>query len=150
MSPTTFQKQTKVRFHRLVKDNPMLDLESMSIKDIAEVCKEPQVLVWLKDDTFRAWFKDSKVLVDKVALGAEQAVDKLLQIINATEVGPNKAVTISNQLTAAKALLNMAGVAAPSKSEVKVSADQLPQDEKKLREYIKNNAAKLKVLEKVK
>ena len=144
---TTEQKAAKAKFWNRVKDNPMRDAASMSDADIADIIGDITVKLWLRDAKFKAWFLDDKILHDLLTLGAEAAVKRLIAIVNETDVGPREAVSTSSQVAAAKILLDFAGMSPIKKTETTIKADDLPNDEKALREYIERNAKKLRVLD---
>lgn len=141
------QKRTKIQFWRKVSDNPLVEPKNLSNAEIAEIAQEPQLKLWLANEEFRAWFMDDKALEDLLQLGAESAVERLISIVNETNVGPREAVSSSSQVAAAKILLDFAGLAPAKKTETTIKADQLPNDEAELRKYIEANAKKLKVLD---
>ena len=143
------QKRAKIQFWRKVEDNPLIDASNLSNANIAEIVGDINVKLWLADPEFKAWFLDDKSLDDLLQLGAESAVERLISIVNETNVGPREAVSSSSQVAAAKILLDFAGMSPVKKTETTLKADQLPDDEKKLREYIETNAKKLKVIKAV-
>jgi hypothetical protein len=143
------KREAKIKFWRKVQDNPLIDPSNVTPAEAAEIAGEPQLKIWLKDDSYRVWFFDDKALDNLLEMGAEAAVSRLIQIVNESNVGPREAVSASSQVAAAKALMEYY-LSKPSPKDAKVNAEDLPDDEKALREYIERNAKKLRVLEDVK
>jgi len=146
MKPSDNQKKAKVKLWNRCKDSPLLDPAHMTDRELVDIVGDTSLYEWLKDEEFRGWFLDSKVLDDMISLGAEAAVARLIKIVNEQVVGPRESVSSSSQVAAAKLLLEYAGMMPVKKTETVVKADQLPNDEKALRDYIEKNARKLKVL----
>ena len=149
-TPTKTQLLAKAKFWRAVDGNPLLgSVDDIPIPEVCRLAGTKSIILWAKEqEGFREWFKDSENIKDRISVGAEQAIDKLVHIINATaESGPGAVVTTGNQLTAAKLLLDFSGHKPADKQAIKVTADQLPDDERALRKYIAKNAEKLKVIE---
>ena len=141
------QRQLKAKFWNRVGNNPLIDPQSMSDADIADLVGSAEVKLWLANQEFRSWWFDDKLLQDLITIGAEEAIVRLIQIVQETEVGPREAISASAQVAAAKILLDFAGIAPAKKTEHTIKAEQLPNDEKALREYIETNARKLKAIE---
>lgn len=141
------QKHLKAKFWTKVKDNPLIDPTRMSDSDVADLLSNAEVKLWLANAEFRNWWFDDKALQDLITLGAEEAIIRLIQIVQETNIGPREPVSAASQVAAAKILLDFAGLAPVKKTEHTVKADQLPNDEKALREYIESNARKLKAIE---
>ena len=147
MAYSTKQKLAKAKLHNRAEDNPMMNIEVMTDEEISRVVGDAEVKVWLKDGNFRAWFTDDKTLSDVLTVGAEEAVKKLIEIVTETNVGPREAVSSSSQVAAAKLLMEFAGMKPAAKTEHTVTSSDLPNDEKKLREYIDANAKRLKAVD---
>lgn len=139
------KSEAKSIFWRKVTDNPLIDPDHVSAKEAADIVGNPLVETWLEEDEYRTWFFDDKALDNLLEMGAEAAVARLIQIVNEHNVGPREAVSASSQVAAAKALMEYY-LSKPSPKEAKVDPNDLPNDEKGLREYIERNAKKLKVL----
>lgn len=146
MKPNNEQKLAKAKFHNRIKDNPLANADCMTDTEIADMVGNASVKLWLKNDEFKAWFLDDKVLDDMLSLGAEEAIKKLIQIVTEVNVGPREAVSSSSQVAAAKLLLEFAGMKPAAKTEHTVKADELPNDEKELRKYIERNSKKLQAV----
>jgi hypothetical protein len=147
MAYSTKQKLAKAKLHNRAEGNPMMNIEVMSDVEISRVVGDAEVQVWLRDGSFRAWFLDDKTLNDVLTVGAEEAVKKLIEIVTETNVGPREAVSSSSQVAAAKLLMEFAGMKPAAKTETTVTSGDLPNDEKKLREYIEANSKKLKAVD---
>jgi hypothetical protein len=148
--PTKSQLMAKSRFWRAVQENPMLgSVDDLPMSEVCRLAGTKQIVKWAQDnDEFRDWFKDPDNIKDRIQVGAEKAIDRLIDIISAApESGRDALVTTSNQIAAAKMLLDFSGHKPADKQAIKVSADQLPDDEAALRKYIAKNAEKLKVIE---
>jgi hypothetical protein len=147
--PTKYMLEAKARFWRNVRENPMVsDVDGLPMTEVARMAGSKSIPKWAEEhEGFKQWFADPNSIQDKIAVGAEKAVDRLIEILN-TEAGTGRdaVVTTSHQLTAAKELLAYSGHRPAEKTEHKVSAEQLPDDEAALRKYIESNAKKLKVL----
>lgn len=139
------KREAKVAFWKKVKDNPLVDSSNLSDQEAADLIRQPELTIWLRDDEYRSWFYDEDTLDKLLAIGAEASLSRLIAIVNETNVGPRETVSSSSQVAAAKALLEYF-LSKPSPQEAKVSAEDLPNDEKALREYIERNAKKLRVL----
>ena len=148
--PTRHMLEAKSRFWRSVRDNPLVtDVDGLPMTEVCRMAGSQSIGKWADEhEGFKTWFADPNSIQDKIAVGAEKAVDRLIEILN-TEAGTGRdaVVTTSHQLTAAKELLAYSGHKPAEKQVEKVSADQLPDDEAALRKYIEKNAKKLKVLE---
>jgi hypothetical protein len=142
MKITKKQKELKARFHRLIKDNPLVDTASISNEDIRRLVGDSG-MEWLSDPDIRAWFVDSKLLDDLLVMGAEEAVARLIEIVSTRDVGPREAVTSTAQVSAAKLLMEFAGMKPATKVEKTVTSGDLSDDPEELREYIKKNINKL-------
>lgn len=144
--PTSAQRHAKAKFHNRIKNNPLMAADAMTDAEIADIVGDASVKMWLRDQAFRSWFLDDKVLDDLLTLGAEEAVRKLIEIVTEVNVGPQQAVSSSSQVAAAKLLMEFAGLKPANKTEHSIKAEELPNDEKALREYIARNAKKLKAV----
>lgn len=142
MHITAKMKTLKALFWSKAKDNPTIDPASVSDADIRDIVGESS-LDWLSDPELRAWFLDDRTLDRKLTVGAEEAVDLLIRIVRAKDVGPREAVSSSSQVAAAKLLLDFARLKPSEEKEGKLNPEDLPNDPKKLREYIEKNAKKL-------
>lgn len=149
-NPTKAMMRAKAKFWAAVDSNPMIsDVDGLPMSEVARLAGTKSVATWASgSEEFKAWFRDRADIKARISFGAELAIDKLIEILGTpADAGRDAIVTTKDQLAAAKELLAYSGHRPADKSEHKVTADQLPNDEKELREYIQKQASKLKLID---
>lgn len=143
--PTKHQRKAKARFWQAVADNPLIDPASLPTPEICRLAGSPVIARWAEDPEFTKWFTSKDEIKVLLRMGAEAAIERLIKIVQEDRVGPKEAVTSSAQVQASKLLMDFAGLAPATQKEVKITAQQLPEDEHELRKYIEAGYDKLKI-----
>lgn len=142
--PTPSQREVKARFWARASENPLIDPASLPVARVAEIAQSAAVRTWMADPTFAAWFLNKDSARHQIEAGVEIAVQRLVEILRSTDVGPKGSVTAAAQVNAAKLLLEYAGYAPPSRREVVFHDKQIQgMDEPALRAYIDANVRQL-------
>lgn len=145
-NPTKHMRVAKARFWKAVEDNPLIDPTCLSVAEISRLAGSPTLPRWVRDNEgFKQWFTSKDEIKVMLKMGAEAAVDRLVKIVQEDRVGPKEAVSAGTQVQAAKLLLEFAGMAPAKQSEVRITKEQLPDDENELRQYIEAGVSKLKI-----
>lgn len=144
--PSKPQRKAKARFWSEIQNNPLIDPTCLSLAEIGRLAGTTTVAKWAAEEPgFRAWFTSKDEIKVMLKMGAEAAVERLVAIVQETDVGPKGTVSAGTQVQAAKLLLEFGGFAPAQQKEIKVTSNQLPEDEGELRKYIADNVEKLKL-----
>ena len=132
-------KLAKARFHRIAKHKPLYpDIHTLSNAVISRVASRPAIAAKLEDETFRLWFMEEKFEKDMLQAGAQYAIERLIDIVTASEVGPKADITSANQVAAAKILLDMGGFSPQKATKSEYKDREIGDlDEDQLTEYIR-------------
>jgi hypothetical protein len=137
--PTKNQRLAKARLWREINDNPMLDPAHLSDSEITRIAQTTQIGEWAKNPDFMLWFVNDKTVDIEIEAGTEKAVQRLIEIIEARDVGPREAITTTHQLAAIKTLLEYSSTKPQSGDDQKpLTAEDLPDDEKGLLKLIED------------
>jgi len=142
--PSAPQRKIKAKLHKLLANNPMIKIENLTPERIANLTGSRTVRAWMQDPNFRDWLANRDSNRELLESGAEAAISRLIEIIEAPEVGPSKEVRASDQISAAKTILEYSGYQ-PAKHKIVEYKDKdvAEMNEDELREYIQTEAPKL-------
>jgi hypothetical protein len=138
-TPTKFQRLAKAKFWRAVQDNPLIDPSALPDTEIERMVETDRIHDWKKDPGFLLWFTNDRTVEIAIEAGTEKAVQRLVEIIEAPAEARGD-VTTTHQLAAIKTLLEYSSAKAPVEEDKPMSAEDLPDDEKRLLELIKKAA----------
>jgi hypothetical protein len=135
--PTKPQRKFKARAYRMFpKDN----FARLTPKEIKTMTKSQTVEAWLELPEFREWFFDKDTTRLMLEVGSELAVQRLIDIVECTDVGPGGEVTSAAQVNAAKIILEMADYAPVKKrQEIKLDKQLEGKSTDELKEYVRQN-----------
>lgn len=145
--PSKKQQTAKARLLQKIKNNPLIDLESITPHMAMQLTGVASIMTWSQDAEFWVWFKDSSNLQVQVQVSAETALQRLLELIENRDLDGDgrPVVSAAAQVAAAKVLIEVAGLAPSQKREVTVTSKDLPSDEAELRRYIQDKVRSLKI-----
>jgi hypothetical protein len=134
-TPTTRQKVAKARFWRHIQETAVLNPMAMTNAQLATLsgCPSSFQTWWYSSHEFQSWWFDQDVAKQKVLAYAEDAVDKLHEIIHDPEADRK------SQVNAAKVILENAGIAPPKQKQIEYKDKQIQSmDAGQLRSYVAN------------
>lgn len=121
-----------------------MDGTTLPVARAAQLAQSSSLVTWMTDPGFAAWFYNKDSARHQIEAGVEIAVQRLVDILRSTDVGPKGSVTAAAQVNAAKLLLEYAGYAPPSRREVTFQDKTVASmDESQLRAYIAANTKHL-------
>ena len=140
--PSQPQRKFKARAYR---ENPKAKFQDMTPTQVQTLTGNRSCQGWFDEEEFRDWFLNQDYTRQLLEAGSEVAVQRLLEILDETEVGPREAVTSGTQVAAAKLILEMANYAPAKRKEVVFKDKDIDgMDKDQLQDYVNDNIHLLK------
>lgn len=132
-------KQAKARFWKTVSNNPMYpNPADLAHVVMAQAAGMPTLAGKLSEEGFKDWFLNNQHNKELMEVGAGYAIEKLIDILQDSDVGEKGAASVNNQVASAKILLEMAGYG-PSKNKTVEYKDKEigNMDEEELEDFLR-------------
>ena len=79
--PTPEQKKVKARFWIAYRDNPIMELDQLSLQDVTILCQDARVQKWWNIPGFASWFRNHLESREKLEYLFDLSLDVLQEIL---------------------------------------------------------------------